>query len=179
MGRGYAGRASAKPLIKAIEKRGGLPIALPLLEIVDAEDGGIELGVALANLGPDDWLVVLSPNGARRVLAHAPNFDASTRPNLAVIASGTEKVFADVGLTADLIAEIASSVGLLASFEHVELDGRVLIAQAKNGRTELLEGLTARGIDVESIAAYQNVMPELDPEAVSYTHLTLPTTPYV
>ena len=99
-------------------------------------------------------------------MAHAPNFDASTRPNLAVIASGTEKVFADVGLTADLIAEIASSVGLLASFEHVELDGRVLIAQAKNGRTELLEGLTARGIDVESIAAYQNVMPELDPEAI-------------
>lgn len=157
----------AASLIEAIEGNGGIPIALPLLEIVDAEDGGASLGVALSALGPDDWLVVLSPNGARRVLAHSSASDSSTRPRLAVIASGTAKVFADAGWSADLIPEVASSIGLLATFEATSFEGRVLIAQAENGRVELLEGLTARGVGVESIAAYRNVMPEIDPKTAA------------
>ena len=122
----------AASLIEAIQAHGGTPIALPLLKIVEAEDGGASLSAAISELGSNDWLVVLSPNGARRVVAHSANLPSSNRPHLAVIASGTEKVFTDAGFATDLIPEVASSVGLLAAFESIELDGRVLIAQAEN-----------------------------------------------
>ena len=156
----------AASLIEAIEAHGGVAIPLPLLEIIDAEDGGTGLGVALSALGAGDWLVVLSPNGARRVLANAPAADRTARPKLAVIASGTQRVFANAGWDADLIPEVPSSVGLLGAFEGTMFDGRVLIAQAENGRVELRNGLAARGVDVDTVTAYRNVMPELDPAMV-------------
>ncbi len=153
-------------LIEALEERGAIPIPLPLLEIVDAEDGGVGLANALVGLSPHDWLAVLSPNAARRVLSHSRNLEPSERPRVATIASGTQRVFREAGWTVDLVADVPSSIGLLAAFAKVEITGRVVIAQAEAGRVELREGLSARGVDVEAIAAYRNVLPALDPEMV-------------
>ena len=150
----------AAPLIDAIGQHGGIAIALPLLKIVDAEDGGVELADALERLEARDWLVVLSPNGARRIIERYREPSVG-RPRLAVIGSGTESIFADVGFAADLIPEVASSVGLLEAFSKIAIDSRVLIAQAQNGRAELREGLAERGIDVETVAAYRNLMPAI------------------
>lgn len=83
-------RPQAAGLITEIERLDGVAIGLPLLEIVDAEDNGAALSTALERLGSNDWLVVLSPNGARRVVA-ATSQPAGSR--LAAIASGTAAVF--------------------------------------------------------------------------------------
>ena len=155
----------ARDLLDAIEQKGGTPIALPLLEIIDAEDGGASLAAAVERLEPSDWLVVLSPNGARRIVERCSMDEPSRRPKLAVIAGGTGAVFDDAGWSADLVPEVASSVGLLEAFAKTPIEGRVLIAQAENGRTELFVGLGERGIDVDVVTAYRNVMPSLGPEA--------------
>ena len=151
------------PLVSALEAAGAIPVNLPLLEILDATDGGEALRKAVTQLVASDWLVVLSPNGARRVVGLSL---PSTVPNLAVLAGGTGRVFAQAGWPANLIPEVASSKGLLEAFTDVAFYGRVLIAQAEVGRSELADGLRARGVEVEVVAAYRNVMPELDASAV-------------
>lgn len=154
----------AASLLGALNDRGAMAIALPLLQIVDAADGGAALERAVARLQVIDWLVVLSPNGARRIVSRLM---PGPRPQLAVIASGTGRVMEEAGWPADLVPAAASSVGLLEAFADVELVGRVLIAQAENGRTELADGLLARGVEVEVVAAYRNEMPELDEVALA------------
>lgn len=154
----------AAPLLDALANSGATTIALPLLEIVDAEDDGAALREAVAQLGATDWLVVLSPNGARRIVELTLPVE---RPQLAVIAGGTGRVFADAGWSADLLPEVASSIGLLDAFADTTFAGRVLIAQAEVGRPELADGLALRGVDVEVVSAYRNVMPDLDPASVS------------
>ncbi len=157
----------AAPLIAAIRERDGQAIELPLLEIVEPEDDGATLRDALAELREGDWLVVLSPNGAKRVVEHAEA--ALLTPgacSIAVIASGTGAVLEAAGWTVHLRPDAASSEGLLSAFDTITIHGRVLIAQAESGRTVLAEGLLERGVDVETVAAYRNVMPQLDDDAV-------------
>ncbi len=152
-------RPQAAGLIREVEQLGGVAIRLPLLEIIDAEDGGVALRDSIERLSANDWLVVLSPNGAQRIVAE---IDQPVGSRLAVIASGTAAVFENAGWVIDLIPEVASSVGLLAAFDAVEVEGRVLIAQAENGRTELADGLLARNVDVGVVVAYRNIMPTVD-----------------
>ena len=64
--------AQSASLIEAIETAGGDVVPLPLLEIRDAADGGQALRVALSSLSSGDWLAVLSPNGAARVVKEIP-----------------------------------------------------------------------------------------------------------
>ncbi len=151
----------AAPLIAAIEDLGGAPVALPLLELVDAEDGGAALREAVNGASEADWLVVLSPNGAVR-LPGGP-FPGK----VAAIASGTAGALDEMGYSVDLIPEVASSVGLLGAFAATEFAGRVIIAQAEVGRPELAEGLRARGVEVHVLAAYRNVMPEASPAVMA------------
>ena len=159
--------AQGASLIDAIGARGGRAISLPLLEIRDPDDGGQALRDALAELRPGDWLVVLSPNGARRIVEHAES--ALLTPGacmIAVIASGTAAVLERAGWTVHLRPDRASSVGLLETFSTIDLTGKVLIAQADGGRTELRDGLVERGVEVETVYAYRNVMPDLDAERI-------------
>lgn len=156
----------AGSLIGAIEDRGGLVVALPLLEITDAADGGAALRRALDGLDSADWLVVLSPNGARRIVGHIE----PGRCNLAVIGDGTGSVFVSEGWDVDLIPEVASSEGLLEAFGPVKVEGEFLIAQAEAGRTLLADGLRERGETVEVVSAYGNHLPTIDPENIARAH---------
>ena len=159
--------SQAEPLVAAIREADGEAIELPLLKIVEPKDEGAGLRDALALLCEDDWLVVLSPNGARRVVEHAPAAPlAPGACSIAVIASGTGAVLEAAGWTVHLRPDAASSEGLLSAFDTITIHGRVLIAQAETGRTVLAEGLVERGIEVQTATAYRNVMPTLDPDAL-------------
>ncbi len=152
----------AQPLIDSIEELGGVAIALPLLEIRDAADGGAALREELAALRRDDWLVVLSPNGAQRIVDQiAPN---SCR--LAVVASGTAAVFEAEGWVVELTPVVAASEGLLDALSGVDVEGRVVIAQAEHGRPLLSEGLRRQGLDVRVVQAYRNLAPSVDESVV-------------
>ncbi len=155
-------RTQAEPLAKAIRQQGGEVISLPLLEIHDASDGGAELRARLASLSSNDWLVVLSPNGARRIVGHLEPGTCQ----LAAVATGTAAVFEDAGWTVDLLPTTASSEGLLATFADVTIDNTVLIAQAEGGRQNLADGLRQRGVDVRAVVAYRNLTPIVDDAAV-------------
>ncbi len=155
-------RQQAEALARAVAEQGGEVISLPLLEIRDASDGGAELRAGLESLSANDWLVVLSPNGARRVAGLIEPGSCK----LAVVAAGTAAVLEDAGWTVDLLPTIGSADGLLESFADQTIDGVVLIAQAEGGRRNLADGLQTRGVDVRTVVAYRNVAARVDDAAV-------------
>lgn len=151
----------AEALAKAIGEQGGEVISLPLLEIRDASDDGAELRSGLASLSSNDWLVVLSPNGARRIVGYI----GPGTCHLAAVGTGTAAVFEDAGWTVDLLPTTSSSEGLLETFVDVTISGTLLIAQAEDGRQNLADGLRQRGIDVRVVVAYRNLAAMVDDAA--------------
>lgn len=154
--------AQAGELIGAIRAHGGSVVELPLLEIREPFDDGAQLQSSLDSLRPEDWLVITSPNGARRVVGRI----SPGRCRLAVIAAGTAAVFNQVGWQPDVVADVASSEGLLESLDTEESVGRVVIAQAEDGRDVLAAGLHERGVPVDVVVAYRNVTPEVSAVAI-------------
>ena len=63
-------RAQASELVARLAALGAATVEVPAIEIVDPDDGGAALAAAVERLavGDYDWLVLTSPNGARRLL---------------------------------------------------------------------------------------------------------------
>lgn len=141
----------AGPLVRALEARGATVVVLPLIEVTEPADGGAALAAALERLDRYDWIVVTSPNGARRIrdrLAAAP----AGRPRVAAVGAATA---AELGRAADLVPRRQLAEGLLDELPGGP--GRVLLVQADRARPVLAEGLRARGWSVDTVVAYRTV----------------------
>jgi uroporphyrinogen-III synthase len=147
------GQASA--LADALRGAGAEPVVLPVIEIVDPEDGGAALATALGGVATYDWLVVTSANGAERVLAGLPDARALGGVSVAAIGPGTAAALAKGNVVADLVPERFVAEGLLDAFP--EGAGRILLARAAAARDILPEGLAAKGWTVDAVEAYCTV----------------------
>jgi uroporphyrinogen-III synthase len=117
----------------------------------------------MSDLGGVDWLVVTSPNGARRTLAELRDARDLAGVQLAAVGPGTARVFAEHHLRVDLVPERFVAEGLLAAFpDPPPGGGRVLLARAEVARDVLPDGLHARGWQVEVVDAYRTVPVEVD-----------------
>jgi uroporphyrinogen-III synthase len=137
-------------------------VHVPLIEIVDAADGGAALDAHLARLDGYTWLVVTSRHGARRVGAGA----AAASVGLAAVGTATASVLAELaGRAVDVVPAVQTAAGLLAAFPASAPAGeRILLAQADRAGDELAEGLRHLGYRVDVVEAYRTVLrrPSLD-----------------
>jgi len=123
-------------------------LVVPLIEIVDASPAA--LAPAMEGLGVHDWIVVASPNGAARV---APLLDGVSA-RVAAVGATTAATLGRV----DLVPPQQSAEGLLQVFEHApERGGRVVVVQSADGAATLVDGLRARGWDVERIDTHRAI----------------------
>ncbi len=153
-------RDQARSLSDALASAGAVVVNTPVIAITDPEDGGEGLKAALGHLGPGDWLVVTSPNGASRAAAAA---SLSPEVQVAAIGPGTALVAETVGLKVSLVAQRSIAEGLLEEFPSPGSDaGLVVLARAAKARSVLPEGLRAAGWDVLDVAAYRNIAVQLD-----------------
>lgn len=127
---------------------------VPMIETIDPPDGGEALHQALAELDRYDWLVVTSPNGARRVVG-AIGQRGTEGVALACVGEATADVFRHAGRSPDMVPSIARLDGLLAEFDHG--DGKVLLARADRADERLVEGLQSKGWHVDEVVAYRTV----------------------
>jgi uroporphyrinogen III methyltransferase/synthase len=170
-------REQASELVARLAALGAATVEVPAIAIAGPADGGAALAAAVDRLaaGAYDWLVLTSPNGARRVLAalRAAGRDArglgSTR--LAAIGPGTADVLAAANLVADLVPPRFVAESLLASFPGTGdgdvATGRVLLARAAVARDVLPEGLAERGWKVDVVEAYRTEPAPLDERAAA------------
>jgi uroporphyrinogen-III synthase len=137
----------AGALVELLEAAGATAVVVPLIRIEDDPDRVAELGRALAELGPDDWVVVASPNGATRV---APMLTGCTARIAAVGATTAANV-----PRVDLRPERANADGVVAAFPTGH--GRVVAVQAADGSSTLTTGLAAKGWQVERFDTHRAV----------------------
>ena len=155
-------RQQAPELVAALRAAGAEPVEVPVIALEDPADGGAALRKAVAGLGGYDWVVVTSPNGARRLLGAIDDIGADARAfagaRLAAIGPGTAGVLAEAGLRADIVPDRFVAESLLAALPPPPSGGgRVLLARAEVARDVLPDGLRAAGWDVEVVDAYRSV----------------------
>ena len=152
-------------LVERLQALGADVVEVPVIAIVDPADGGAALVSAAARLVATDWVVVTSPNGARR-LARALPAGRWPRPGpkLAVVGPGTAEACTELGLTVDLLPRRFVAEGLLD--ELPPGPGQVLVAQAEAARPVLVDGLRAKGWNVEAVVAYRTVPAAVEPALV-------------
>ncbi len=126
-------------LADLIHAAGGEPVVVPLLEIED-------MAVEWPALDGFDWVVVTSPNGAARLPGVAPTV------KLAAVGEATSAALAR---RADLIPVQQNAAGLVAEFPAGP--GRVLVVQAADAASTLVDGLTDAGWAVQVVVPYRSV----------------------
>jgi uroporphyrinogen III methyltransferase / synthase len=166
-------REQASELVAKLAALGASTVEVPTIAVTEPADGGAALAAAIERLadGAYDWLVLTSPNGARRLLAalHAAGRDARALggTRLAAIGPGTADVLAAAHLVPDLVPERFVAESLLDSFPAARPSrgpgpGRVLLARAAVARDVLPEGLAERGWAVDVVEAYRTDPVPLD-----------------
>lgn len=156
----------ASELAVRLREQGAAVVEVPTIDVVDPRDGGAALRSAMASPGAYDWLVVTSPNGARRMLAELRDARDLAGVQLAAIGPGTARVLSEHHLSVDLVPERYVAEGLLEAFPDPPVDGgRVLLARAEVARDVLPDGLRARGWAVDVVDAYRTVPAPVDDEA--------------
>ena len=145
---------------------GATVVHVPLIEIGDPVDGGVQLRAALARLAAFDWLVVTSVNGAdarrsgrRRPPGAAPG---RRRPG-----DGRRARRGRRSSTSTSCRPTAARRGPARRVPAASRPGSSL-AQADRARRVLADGLAARGHAVESVIAYRTVARRPSPDEVTH-----------
>lgn len=152
-------RAQSSSLLTRLRELGADTVEVPAIRVEPPTDGGAALRAAVAELRVTDWVVVTSPNGARRLLAECRDARALGATRVAAIGPGTAEALSAGNIVADLVPDRYVAEGLLEVFPDPPGDGpgRVLLPRAAEARDVLPEGLRARGWQVEVAPAYRTV----------------------
>ena len=151
----------AGPIVEVLSTAGAKVVSLPLIEIIEPPDGGAARDAVLANIGHYEWLVVSSPNGARRVVGALQEAvkNSARIPHIAVLGNGTREVVEGVpGITVTVQAEVPSGEGLVHSFpmhSNGSQEKQVLLVQGEGADLTVVSGLIEKGWDVTRVNAYR------------------------
>jgi len=138
-----------------LRRLGAQVLEVPTIDVTEPSDGGAALRHAVARVTDYEWVVLTSPNGARRFCAELRDGRDLAGVRLAAIGPGTADVLADHHLVCDLVPERFVAEGLLEVFPAPSGRNKVLLARAEVARDVLPDGLTAAGWDVDVVTAYR------------------------
>ena len=160
-------RRQAADLVRRLHDLGAEPVEVPAIEIAEPADGGIALRRTADDLGPYDWVVLTSVNGAQRFVEVVPDVRGLAGIAIAAIGPGTAAVLEKAGLHPDLVPSRYVAEGLLEDFPDAHRNaGRVLLPRAAVARGALAEGLRDKGWEVDIVEAYRTVAGSPDAEAL-------------
>jgi uroporphyrinogen III methyltransferase / synthase len=174
-GRALAGRSvvvtrareQAGAMIERLGSLGASVVELPVIATATAADAGAALDAAARRLkeGRYGWVALTSANAAERLLA-ALGPDAGDAPaSWAALGEGTASALRGTGIRPAVVADVATSEGLVAAFPvapRPETDDdaparTVLFPRAERVRGALAAGLRAEGWVVDEVVAYRTV----------------------
>lgn len=163
--------SQAKEICHLLKERGAMPIELPLIELrAFGHRSGVD--ATLRKLFSYDWLIFSSVNAVEYTFErlYGLGLDARVMGAARVCAVGpkTAESLQSFGVRADVMPEKYVAEYVVEEFRKFgDLKGiSVLIPRAKEARELLPEELEKMGARVETVAIYENYMPEPHPLAL-------------
>lgn len=165
-------RDQALQLAQAVERQGGIPVLLPLLQIAPVADSRV-LAEQVSGLAGAELAIFISPNAVQYGMA-AIRTAGGLPGNLtiATVGQGSAQALRELGVENVLLpADRFDSEGLLALPQLQQIAGwRVLIFRGDGGRALLGDELMARGAMVEYVTCYRRSKPHLDERLLADAH---------
>jgi uroporphyrinogen III methyltransferase / synthase len=156
-------RAQASGLAARLRGLGAEVIEAPAIRIVPLDGPAPELSGY-------DLVCLTSPNGVEvlfsRLAAGGLDARALAGARVAAIGPGTARALAERGVIADVVPERFVAEGLLEALADVPVS-RALVARAASARDVLVDGLRARGTEVDVVALYETVASPLSEAELS------------
>lgn len=156
--------AQAGPWRDALAAAGAHVIAFPTTTI-GPPPSWEPLDRALANLASYDWLLFSSAAAVELAVTRlAPSLDrAAIRPQVAAVGSETGRALEKHGFRVALVPKAERQEGLVAAWANLAPGTRILFPRAVEGRDDVINALTARGVKVDLAFASQTKQLPLSP----------------
>ena len=163
-------RSQASELVRLLERKGAGCIECPTIEVRPLDDTS-EIDSAIERLVRYDWIIFSSVNAVKfffnRIDALGLDIRALGSTKIAAVGSSTADAIHALHLKVDLVPEDFKAEGLVEAFRSLKMEGkRVLIPRARVAREVLPEGLASMGAEVDVIAIYETVIPEVAPQTL-------------
>jgi uroporphyrinogen-III synthase len=154
-------------LARNLESLGATVIELPVIAIQGPPDGGAALAQAAERLssGAYEWVACTSLNAADSLFSALGDRSVSPTVRWAAVGPGTAAILTAHGFPAQLVPTRSTSDELAVAFPTGS--GRVLFPRAEKVRGALVQGLHAKGWEVDEVVAYRTVSVRPDPEQVA------------
>ena len=161
----------ADPLAELLRQRGATPVVAPAIAVVPPLDGGQPLDDALLRLEQFSWVAFSSPNAVAATLARADRRGVRrgfARIRVAAVGPSTAaRVQAELDRPANLVPDQHDGAGLAAAFADPGPFDSCFVPQSAGARTDLVDGLRARGWNVTAVSAYRTVTPTLSDHLIA------------
>ncbi len=145
----------AAPLVEALSAAGARVVALPLIEIGGPSDDGASLRSAASSAGGYRWIMFTSANAVEAFVTHLRDGRDLAGVRLGAVGPETAAALARAGLVADLVPTEHRAEALAAALPAAAPGDRVLFPRAEGAGATLVDGLVARGYEVDQVDAYR------------------------
>ena len=152
-------------LAEMFRKRGAEVLRCPLVAIYDSPDtAGVNAWLEQFIGKPPDDLILLTGEGLRRLLGFArrhgiydPFIDSLQQTCLICRGPKPGQALKQISLKPDIVAEVPTTEGVIATLERMQLDGCRIGVQlyGENPNTRLIEYLAKRKAEVSAVAPYR------------------------
>jgi uroporphyrinogen III methyltransferase / synthase len=155
-------RVQASDLTSTLRALGADVVELPAIRI-EPVLASAEIDAALDRLDDYGFIILTSANGVDSFFDRLADRGQDARAieaatTVVAIGPATAAALADRGVRADIVPERFVAEGILEALAARDLsDERVLVARAREARADLIEGLRARGAEVDEVALYDTV----------------------
>ena len=161
----------ASSLATALREHGATVVVAPAVAVVPPLDGGQPLDDALLRLEQYSWVAFTSSNAVAATFARADRRGVRRRfariRTAAVGPSTAARVEAEINRPVTLVPERNDAAGLAGAFPEPRADDWCFVPQSAQARPELVDGLRARGWNVDAVSAYRIVTPTLSDHLVA------------
>jgi uroporphyrinogen III methyltransferase/synthase len=162
-------RTQASDLAHRLAGLGAEVIELPVIRIRAIEEP-TNLDRVMDRISGYRLVVVTSVNGVDALFARLAERGADARAidreaRVVAIGPATAQRLAAYGIRAALVPEQFVAEGILAALDRDDLRGiPALVARARGARSVLIEGLVARGAEVDELELYESVAEATEPD---------------